>query len=65
MIIIYLNFFCYKSELDTYFEWDIKEPFSFSPVNGELKSNSSIDITVTFEPKVYQLINALFDLMSL
>lgn len=40
------------SELNTFFEIDIQEPFSVSPINGEIKPKSSVDITLLFEPKV-------------
>ena len=38
--------------LDTYFEWDVQEPFSVSPMNGEIKAFNSIEIIFTFQPKV-------------
>ncbi len=40
------------SELDTIFEWDFKGPFSITPLTGEVKANSSIDITFIFKPTV-------------
>ena len=38
------------SELDTLFEWDFKAPFSITPISGEIKAHSSIDITILFKP---------------
>jgi len=34
------------------FEWDVKEPFNVSLVSGEIKANSSIDVTFNFKPTV-------------
>lgn len=34
------------------FEWDIKAPFTVSLSAGEIKANSSIEITFTFQPTV-------------
>lgn len=34
------------------FEWDIKAPFNVSLSAGEIKANSSIEITFTFQPTV-------------
>lgn len=33
------------------FEWDINEPFTVSPTNGEIKAHKSIEITFSFHPK--------------
>ena len=38
--------------MDTFFEIDIKEPFSVSQTSGELKPKSSIELIFTFQPKV-------------
>lgn len=40
------------SELDTVFEWDIKEPFTVSLASGEIKAHSSIEVTFNFQPTV-------------
>jgi len=49
----------YSSDLDTLFEWDVKEPFSVNPINGELKANESTEVTFTFHPTVILIILAL------
>lgn len=41
-----------KSELDTYFELDVKEPFSVNQSSGNLSAQSSIQLTIKFQPKV-------------
>ena len=38
--------------MDTYFEWDVKEPFSVSPINGEIKANTSMSVIFSFQPDV-------------
>jgi hypothetical protein len=53
------NYFLYSSDLDTLFEWDVKEPFSVNPINGELKANESTEVTFTFHPTVILIILAL------
>jgi len=40
------------SELDTMFEWDFRGPFTITPLSGEILANSSVDITVLFNPTV-------------
>lgn len=50
---LYLTMFFFLSELDTFFELDIKEPFSVQPTSGELKANESVKLTFKFNPKVY------------
>ena len=40
------------SELDTVFEWDIKDPFSVSLTSGLIKAYSSIEVTFSFQPTV-------------
>ena len=47
--------------MDTLFEWDVKEPFSVSPTNGELKANESTEITFTFHPTVNLIILTLLN----
>ena len=43
------------SELDTVFEWDCTEPFNVFPISGEIKAHKSIEIAITFSPKVFNL----------
>jgi hypothetical protein len=40
------------SELDTMFEWDFRGPFTITPLSGDILANSSIDVTVLFNPTV-------------
>lgn len=44
---IYLN-----SELDTFFEFDVPDPFGVSPIRGELKPFESANLTFKFQPRV-------------
>lgn len=38
--------------MDTYFELDVKEPFSVNQSSGNLSAQSSIQVTIKFQPKV-------------
>lgn len=42
--------------METFFEIDIKEPFSVSIISGEIEPGSSIDLNFMFSPKVTILI---------
>jgi cilia- and flagella-associated protein 65 len=38
-------------KLNTYFEYEIREPFSVYPSNGSLAPGTSCNITIDFKPK--------------
>lgn len=42
--------------METFFEIDIREPFSVSMISGEIEPGSSIDLNFVFSPKVTYII---------